>query len=357
MFYCTNLNETELGSLRSRKVENAGQTYADFKMQFPLQVEYISMHPHDPADYFSMASISPDHHYYASLTKSELGGQLSKIQLHHHAYYELLFILSGNVYQIIENRRHLYTPGSCCLLNKNVLHAEEHETDFEAAFLGISDEVLSDVYKDLSEGFFEIEKKRPLTDVDRFLNENLSENEAGYEKKYIDFIPAGDPERIRRQVYGIFQQICDELLHPRIGSSHIIRALIAKLLHVLSDPESYATKPIRIGTDAENLLYNQIDRIMYDTCGRASRSFLESELHYSGDYLNKITKKYTGLSIHDFGMTICMDIAAQRLLNTKDSIGDIALSLGFSNRTHFYKQFEKIYHMSPAAYRRAFRES
>lgn len=78
----------------------------------------------------------------------------------------------------------------------------------------------------------------------------------------------------------------------------------------------------------------------------------DRELHYSGDYLNKITKKYTGLSIHDFGMTICMKKAARELLSTNKSISDIAASLGFSNRTHFYKQFDKVYHKSPAQFRK-----
>ena len=355
MFYITNLNPQELDTLHSRKIENSGQTYSDYKMRAPLQLEYVAIHPDEPVEYYSMASIAPDHHYYASLTQEELRRQLTKVQLHHHAYYELLFVISGEVYQIIENQRHLYTPGSCCLLNKNVLHTEEYFTDFEVAFLGISDAVLGDVYRDLTDGFFQVEKNRPVTDVDRFLNESLSGNSDGYEKKYIDFIPRKGNTLIRERIFRIFRSICEELLHPRIGSSHALRALIAKLLYLLSDAENYETTPIRIGTDAENLLYNQIDRIMHDTCGRASRSFLESELHYSGDYLNKITKKYTGLNIHDFGMTICMGIAARKLQTSKDSISEIASSLGFSNRTHFYRQFEKIYHVSPAEYRKSFK--
>ena len=181
MFYYTNLNQNELDSLKSRKVENFGQTYSDFKMQTPLQLEYIAMHPDDPVEYFSMASIAPEHHYYVSLTREEIHEEIPKIQLHHHAYYELLFVLNGEICQIIENKRHLYTPGSCCLLNKNVLHAEEHLTDFEVAFLGISDEILADVYRDLTDGFFDIEKNRPRTEIDAFLAESLYGGHA-YEK-------------------------------------------------------------------------------------------------------------------------------------------------------------------------------
>ena len=244
-------------------------------------------------------------------------------------------------------------PKSCCLLNKNVLHAEEHETDFSIAFLGISDAVLSDVYRDLTEGFFRIEKERPRTDLDRFLEESISRTIC-YEKKYVDFIPKTGNTKIIEETGGIISIIDNELQNPRIGSSHMIKAMIAKLLHLLSDPGNYETVPIAIGTDAENLLYDQIDQIMRSTCGRATRSFLESELHYSGGYINKITKKYTGLSIHDFGMTICMEQAAKELLHSAKSISDIAAELGFSNRTHFYRQFEKVYHTLPGEFRKEF---
>ena len=356
MFYYTNFNSSELAGLEDRKVERSDQTYSDFKLEFPVQLEFITMHPDDNSEYFSMGSIGPDRSYYALASRDEIGDRLIKNGLHHHSFYELLFVMKGEVYQVIENKRHLYTPGSCCLLNKNVLHTEEHETDFEIAFLEISDEVLADVYKDITEGFFEVEKSLPDRELFTFLKETLSASST-YDKEYIDFIPHEQADAAQKKVYEVLELIAKEMIDPRIGSTHMIKSLIAKLLYVLSDPGLYDTKPIQIGTDSENALYNQIDKIMNETMGRATRSFLESELHYSGDYLNKITKKYTGLSIHDFGMTICMKKAARELLSTNKSISDIALSLGFSNRTHFYKQFEKVYHTLPGEFRKNFSQN
>lgn len=353
MFYYTNLEPSELTAFAGRETVGNDQTYSNFKMLFPIQLEYISFHPDNADEYFNMASIAPDRTYYASISRDEIGGRLKGIHLHRHSFYELLFVIEGSVYQVIENKRHLYTPGSCCLLNKNVLHTEEHETDFEVAFLQISDEVLADVYKDLTEGFFRIEKERPKKEIDIFLKESLFTDNP-YDKKYIDFIPHESSSGLAGEAGHVFKEIAGELLEPGIGSTHRIKSMLAKLVFLLSNPEIYETKPIQIGTDAENLLYDQIDKIMHATYGRATRSFLESELHYSGDYLNKITKKYTGLSIHDFGMSICMSRAADDLLKTNKTISDIALDLGFSNRTYFYKQFEKIYHQSPAEFRKGF---
>ena len=356
MKYYSTLNEKELAALEDRKSIQSGQTYSNFKMDYPLQLEYITLHPADKENYFTMISIAPDRYYRATLPYRDLAARFAKKLLHRHSYYELLYVISGTVYQLIENERHLYTPGSCCLLNKNVLHTEEHETDFEVAFVGISDALLADVYRDLTDGFFQIEKERPRTDLDHFLEESLAKP-VSHEKKYVDFIPVKENDWIKEKSLEIIAKIDEELQHPRIGSSHMIKALLAKSLYLLSDPANYETVPIAIGTDAESQLYNQIDQIMRATCGRATRSFLESELHYSGGYLNKITKKYTGLSIHDFGMTVCMELAAKELLRSNKSIGEIAAQLGFSNRTHFYKQFEKVYHTLPGEYRKEFSQS
>ena len=91
---------------------------------------------------------------------------------------------------------------------------------------------------------------------------------------------------------------------------------------------------------------------MVQTNGRISRQELVSSLHYSGVYLNNIVKKYTGLSIYDYGMTFCMKKTAELLVSSDLSISEIASSMGFSNRTHFYKVFQGTYHMSPYEYRK-----
>ena len=86
-----------------------------------------------------------------------------------------------------------------------------------------------------------------------------------------------------------------------------------------------------------------------------SRHELESSLHYSGDYLNKIVKKYTGLAIFDYGMTFCMKRASSLLQYSNMTISEIARQLGFSNRTHFYKVFQNTFSLTPSEYRRVYR--
>jgi AraC-like DNA-binding protein len=87
--------------------------------------------------------------------------------------------------------------------------------------------------------------------------------------------------------------------------------------------------------------------------GRCTREELSAQLHYNGEYLNRIVKKYTGKTILEYGQTIYMEEARELLAGTDLSISAIIEELGFSNRSHFYRLFEKIYGETPLNYKSA----
>ncbi len=98
-------------------------------------------------------------------------------------------------------------------------------------------------------------------------------------------------------------------------------------------------------------LFSRIEHLLEENSGRLSREELSHALHYSGDYLNRIVHKYTGLSLHRYGMELCIKKAAHELLGTTDSVSAIADRLCFTNRSYFYKLFEETYGMTPKEFR------
>jgi len=358
MIYFTNNDEQNLDDLRHRSsafsASNTDTTLLKYHMDAPFKLEFFSFHPNDDEHYFAMTSLSPNEFIYSALKKQEIENQLKKARLHQHGYYEFLFVLSGEVYQIIENKRHLYTAGSCCLLNKNVFHTEEHSTDFRVVFLDISDSFMESLFADFSLCYFDIEKQHTTTGFASFLSHIFNRNDTT-EKGYIDFIPKQNEQWLISHIHLIFEELTKELLNPRLGSSSIIKGHILKLLSLLNEPENFENTPVQIGSDSENTLFQAIEDLMVTTNGKISRKELEEELHYSGDYINKICKKYTSMSLYHYGMSFCMQKAASLLLETSLTVEEIALSLGFNNRTNFYKQFQSVYHLSPASYRKTYR--
>lgn len=316
----------------------------------PFRLQSITYHPDEEKDRFIMDTLSPSGSVYVSLTAEEAAQHLSS-GLHQHDFYELLFVLEGEVYQNIENRRHLYPTGSLCLLNRNTRHTEEHGTDFRVAFLQLTPEFLQSVYKDLMLDYFAPEQNRPATELSEFLAQNLFGGER--KKEYIDFIPLPQTAARQRDMREIFNKLAAELTDPHVGSSFAVRVLCYRLFTLLADNTVYHTTPVSIGTETESVLYALITQRMRETHGRISRSTLEEELHYSGVYLNKIVKKYTGLSLFDYGMTFCMAKAAEDLVSTDKTVAEIAAALDFTNMTHFYKCFQQVYGETPSKYRKA----
>ena len=346
------LESADIDILRDHLIIDAKEGFVPsfYQLKVPFQLYFLTVHPKDNENFYLTTILSPDFSVYFSQRKEEVQPYLTN-SMHHHDYYELLLVLEGEVYQNIENRRHLYTTGSCCLLNKKVQHTEEYSTDFRAVFLQLSDSFMHELYRNLFFNFFKIEKERLTSLLEEFLLSNLQDS-GNTTKKYIDFIPTEQNSQTVSSVHYIFELLTKELLSPSVGSSSVIMDLFCRLFHLLNSTENYMTTPVQIGTDSENRIYDMITENMVKTNGRITRQELADTLHYSGVYLNNIVKKYTGLSIYDYGMTFCMKKAAVLLTSSNLSISEIVTFLNFSNRTHFYKIFQEHYYMSPHEYRK-----
>jgi len=124
-------------------------------------------------------------------------------------------------------------------------------------------------------------------------------------------------------------------------------------MHYLDNPNYYLTESIHFGTKAEAKLFSEITHLMEETNGRISRSELARSLNYSGNYINHIVQKYTGLSTFEYAISFTMQKAAWMLTHSTDTVSSIIIELGFSDRTHFYNLFQKEYGMTPKAYRKS----
>ena len=62
-------------------------------------------------------------------------------------------------------------------------------------------------------------------------------------------------------------------------------------------------------------------------------------------------EKYTGYTLKAYCHKIQMQEAARLLSSTRLPVTQIAYALGYENRTQFYHNFKKEFHMTPAEYR------
>ena len=75
-------------------------------------------------------------------------------------------------------------------------------------------------------------------------------------------------------------------------------------------------------------------------------------LHMSGHYLSDMLKNETGKSAKEHILLHLIEKAKTTLLNTEQSVSEIAYALGFEYPQHFSKLFKSKTNMSPTEYRR-----
>ncbi|MCR5033440.1 MAG: AraC family transcriptional regulator [Lachnospiraceae bacterium] len=322
----------------------------------PIRMTFETMHPDDPKQNFTVSILEKDACFISTVEADDPNSPVNRKELHTHECFELMFVIKGEMYQNIEYKRHVYPQGSLCLVNKKIHHAEEFSTDFRCVFLMMSAELIHSIFFPATPYIFDEETFPADSPIRNFFYHNTGALESSM-REYMDFIPVSDDPRIYKAMYDRFDAIMAHLLSPHIGTTFAIQALILEIFSALMDEASYSTIPVRIGSDREFLLFDRIRSSMAKTNGRISRAQLVRELSYSGSYLNAVCKKYSGLSLFDYGMLLCMEEAARLLVNTSLTAEEISLKLGFSNRSHFYSLFRRHYGCTPSAYRKSLRDS
>jgi len=86
-----------------------------------------------------------------------------------------------------------------------------------------------------------------------------------------------------------------------------------------------------------------------------SASVLARAVNLSESRLRHIFKRQLGISLSRYVRTIKMQRAADLASTTFLTVKEIMVSVGFRDESHFVRDFEKVYGLSPREYRTAHR--
>ncbi len=321
-------------------------SYYDMSAPIQFTLSYCSGLSED--DFYNVLSVSPGKDYFYSSYIASDFHEFNSRAPHQHAFFELVLVLEGSITQRMENKDYLYPAGTCCLINQNVFHVEKYIGKARVLFIGLSVDFIRELQESHRTAYYK-EETALDNSVLRFMTDNI-ELEKG--KNYLDFLPVYQNRKNTAILHKFADRLLQTMMFPTFGSTFVLKGLICQLFYYLDTKEYYHISNVTLNSSSDLLLFSRIGHLMEDTDGRMSRSDLEKSLCYSGNYINAIVNKYTGMCLYDYGLTFTMKKAAHLLAETKNSISAIEAQLGLTNRTHFYKLFRKKYGMTPGEYRK-----
>ena len=83
-----------------------------------------------------------------------------------------------------------------------------------------------------------------------------------------------------------------------------------------------------------------------------SYTHLDVYKRQSGDYLNRIVKKFSGHTITRYCQKIALQQARTLLIETDKSVAAVMEELGFKNSTHFYELYKEEFGILPSESRK-----
>lgn len=114
MFFMTGHPQSDISEAQSDFIiQHDSSNTGRFVLNHPYRLMLISIQPDNPDHYQKLTIISPRETFFFELSMKELKQVPDGRNLHKHDFYEIMIVLDGEVYQNIENERHLYTKGSC----------------------------------------------------------------------------------------------------------------------------------------------------------------------------------------------------------------------------------------------------
>lgn len=337
-------------SINVQNVESDFYRFYHMNVPFQITLEYCS--GSKPEDYINIITLSAEKEVLYQESASAKNYSLTKEVMHFHDFFEFVVVLEGNIIQKIEGKDYLYSAGSCCLINQSLCHLEDYRSQAKVLFIGMSPEFIHELFSSAQASSFPAEKNICSGDIFRFITADLKNPG---EKAYLDFIPSYQNHQHAKRLHTLADAMIKTILYPGFGASYQIKGQLCAFLAYLSTPQYYHCTNIKLNTNSDFLIFSRITHLFEECDGRMSRSTLEQLMNYSGDYLNRIIHKYTGMCLYEYGMSFCLKKAAKYLTETEDSISAIAAKLKITNRTHFYHLFKEKYGITPKEYRKLHR--
>jgi AraC-like DNA-binding protein/quercetin dioxygenase-like cupin family protein len=254
-----------------------------------------------------------------------------KVWLHTHDFYELVYIDKGFSMHVCDDTSTVLTSGDIFILRPGQVHAYIsacHTGLYNCLFkIEIFDGVINDLMK--------------LPGLDKIFSPDIPPR---WEKLCLDLTE-------RREVVLYLEKLKWERLNRAVGWELKIKNLLTELMILYS--RLYLQRNT-VNDDNSHLQYVYKALSYIDNhCGEDF--FIKDIADFVGitpDYLAKHFKTAIGISPMEYVKNFRIAKAMEQLKLSKKSVAEVAREVGFSDISHFSRQFKQVAGLSPTEFRK-----
>ncbi|NLU09202.1 MAG: AraC family transcriptional regulator [Clostridiales bacterium] len=262
--------------------------------------------------------------------------RFTRFDKHKHDYLELVFVYSGSIRQIVDDKSIEMKKGEILIMDMNVEHSIEESGENDIAI-----NVL------IKKEFFDWVFMNQIADNDlmsNFIVKSLYEKDKF--KRFLYFKTSDN-----KKVWDFMINILMEYYDNKTGMKTAIRAYMILLFNeLLRDYNRYLPNNIIYKIDSSATV--EIMKYIGNDYRNIVLKDLAEHFNYSTDYMGKLVKKITGKTFNELRRNIRMRRAKYLLKNSNMSISDVISRVGYSNLSYFYKQFREDTGITPDEYRK-----
>ncbi len=259
--------------------------------------------------------------------------------LHKHKFIEIVYIVSGKAKHIINENEYLVKKGDISVINPYEAHAFLADSSCSEEFVAYDLMFTPDF---IDKTCLESDDFSQLSDS--FMFYSLFPNEKEFKERF-NLVP-----NCHYDLESVFEKIYNEYQNHKNGYVNLIRVYIAeiiiKLLRKIQDFEKSS-----ISESQRQIVFNIIEYIENNYSIKINNEEIASKMFFNKNYISKLFKKQTGLSINEFVREIRLKEACRQLSGSSRNITDIAFDCGFTDMKTFYSLFKKYMGCTPKAYR------
>lgn len=254
---------------------------------------------------------------------------LQDVQLHHHDFYEIYFLLSGDVTYTIESRLYHVMPGELLLINPRELHQvciRPEMSAYERYTLWVDPQLL----QRLSTG---------RTDLGRCFDPSRP--------NYGNLLKLKNKEQ--QLIQSLFEALWREYDSGGYGSDLLRESILTQLLVAVNRMAEQDSQRFEASSRSSRMVAAAIAYVNEHYGEPLSLELLAEQCYVSKYHLSHEFNRHVGTSVHRY-------ILKKRLLNARQLMGQgespsrVYARCGFSDYPGFYRAFRAEYGVAPREY-------